>query len=100
MKVWVVRTDECVYLKYWKNVILWPSFSETPAHTMFDDAPYKLPLPPKVGPNANAKAIGWTGRLSVLLSASETTIFTIIAVTGIESTTDDVKADTFTQKKD
>lgn len=41
-----------LYLKYWTNVILWPSFSATPAQTIFDDAPYKLPFPPKVGPNA------------------------------------------------
>lgn len=61
---------------------------------MFDEAPYRLPFPPNVGPNAKAKAIGCTGRLRVWFSASETTIFTIIAVTGIESTTDDVKADT------
>lgn len=47
-----------IYLKYWMNEILWPSFSLTPAQTMFDDAPYKLPFPPKVGPNANAYAIG------------------------------------------
>lgn len=76
-------------------MILWPSFSATPAQTMLDDAPYKLPFPPSVGPNASAKAIGCTGRQSASFSANETTILTIIAVTGIESTTDEVNADTF-----
>lgn len=66
---------------------------------MFDDAPYKLPFPPNVGPNASANAIGSTGKLSDLFSANETTIFTIIAVTGIESTTDDVNADTFLKEQ-
>lgn len=80
-------------------MILWPSFSATPAHTMFDEAPYKLPFPPSVGPYAKAKTIGVNGILSTLFSASETTILIIIAVTGIESTTEDVNADIYSEKK-
>lgn len=60
---------------------------------MFDEAPYKLPFAPSVGPNARAKTIGLMGRFNVSFPANESITLTIIAVTGVESTTEDDNAD-------
>lgn len=49
--------------------------------------------PPRHGPNATAQTNGWTGNLIFSSSAIATTIFIIIAVTGIESTNDDNNPD-------
>lgn len=64
-----------------------------PAATILDDAPYRLPFPPSVGPNAKANTSGLMGICNTSFVANDTTILTIIAVTGIESTTAEVKAD-------
>lgn len=77
------------YLKYCELVILWPNFSATSAHRIFEDAPYKLPFAPNVGPNAKAKTIGFIGKFKSLFRANESSTLTIIAVTGVESTTED-----------
>lgn len=62
---------------------------------MLDEAPYKLPLAPSVGPNAKAKTIGLIGSFNSSLAANESITLTIIAVTGVESTTDDDNADNY-----
>lgn len=64
-----------------------------PKHKIFDEAPYKLPFAPKVGPNASAKTIGLMGKLRSLFWANESRTLTIIAVTGVESTTEDDNAE-------
>uniref|UniRef100_A0A182V548 Secreted protein n=1 Tax=Anopheles merus TaxID=30066 RepID=A0A182V548_ANOME len=59
----------------------------------FADAPTNVPLPPRHGPNASAQTIGCSGKPRYAFSDSATTIFTIMAVTGMLSTNADVRAE-------
>lgn len=74
-------------------MILYPNFSAIPAHKIFDEAPYKLPFAPRVGPNAIAKTIGLIGKFNASFAAKESSTLTIMAVTGVESITDDDNAE-------
>lgn len=83
-----------------------------PAQITFAEAPYNVPfplvrkinhyfvghvfgnLPPKHGPNATAHTSGCTGTFNDSFSANVTTTFIIIAVTGAQSTNDEVIAET------
>lgn len=82
-----------IYLKYCEQVILYPNFSATPAHKIFDEAPYKLPFAPRVGPKANANTMGLIGKFNDSFAAKESNTLTIMTVTGVESITDDDNAE-------
>lgn len=82
-------------MKYCEHDNLYPSFSASPAHKTFDDAPNKFPFAPNVGPNANANTIGFIGKFNCLFCANESKTLTIIAVTGVESTTEDDRAENY-----
>jgi hypothetical protein len=57
---------------------LYPCCSAIPAQITLADAPTKVPLPPKQGPNANAQTSGCNGRPSVVFSDKVMTTFTFI----------------------
>ena len=46
-----------------------------------------------MGPNASAKTIGFMGRFNDLFCANESNTLTIMAVTGVESTTEEDNAE-------
>lgn len=74
--------------------ILYPCCSATPAHTIFDDDPNKVPFPPKHAPNDNAQINGCSGNPNALFSAKLVVIRIIIVVNGILSTKAEAPADT------
>lgn len=64
-----------------------------PAQMTLALAPTSVPLPPKQGPKARAQTNGVNGRCKVGVSDRDITTFTIIVVTGIESTNAEVRAE-------
>lgn len=60
----------------------------------FADAPTNVPFPPNAGPKAIAHTRGCRGNPSFVFPAKEITIFSIICVTGKDSTKADDKAET------